>query len=93
MFKYGKIETGKQFSAGWDKKCQAKGETLQRAVFWSKIFAVTPDTLMFKKCMRCDMKFITKHSMEEHVRLVHPDVVSSSARRFGKEIEILPSGS
>ena len=48
---------------------------------------------MFKKCMRCDMKFITKHSMEEHVRLVHPDVVSSSARRFGKEIEILPSGS
>ena len=39
------------------------------------------------------MKFITKHSMEEHVRLVHPDVVSSSARRFGNEIEILPSGS
>ena len=56
-------------------------------------FAVTSDESMFKKCMRCEMKFITKHSMEEHVRLVHPDVVSSSARRFGNEIEILPSGS
>ena len=68
-------------------------ETLQRAVFWSKLFAVTPDTSMFKKCMSCDMKFITKYSMEEHVRLIHLDVVTSSARRFGKEIEILPSGS
>ena len=48
---------------------------------------------MFKKCMSCDMKFITKYSMEEHVRLIHLDVVTSSARRFGKEIEILPSGS
>ena len=39
------------------------------------------------------MKLITKYSMEEHMRLIHPDVVTSSARHFGKEIEILPSGS
>ena len=36
------------------------------------------------------MKFLTKHSMEEHVRLSHPDVLT---RADIGEIEVLPSGS
>ena len=50
MFKYGKVETGKLFSAGWDiKNVEPKVKPQQRAVFWSKLFYMrTNSTTIFR---------------------------------------------
>ena len=53
-------------------------------------YAVTDDTSDLKKCLKCDMRFVTKHSMEEHMTLCHPDVITIAD--LGK-LEILPNRS